>query len=704
MKKILLIPCIFLFQQSAFSQSLPADLKVQSQGKSPGSGLKLKSSKVPQYDLINKKSTSVQVGAKKININLIPKLDIGEEKTLEFNAVDLQFSPAPQNRLSQVKIENVAPIKIDTILKQPLKKAFEITQAALKSNLAPQVDPLKEIADPSVNQPDPKEKKTIQFSENDYKLMHGLIFQETRKNYPIALGIFSQLQKDPKLKNEATYQLALSSYHLKMYSEFRAQMLSLLNDKNWQKSAVIKLVENLDRDGLNNVPAIDKALAQLDLEITKDIEYNIIRARYYQGLSNLTMANDALEQIEKKDPKNPELHYLKSLMLYGSGQLDKAIETLEPALDTLEKTNNNPELKSLAAITMARFYFQKSQFQDSYKSYLKIDKNHSLWLQSLIEQAWAQILVKDYEGAAGNMFSLHTAYFKGAFKPESYIVRTVGYLNLCQYGDGLKVLENMRRAYVPYVARLEKYQKENSKDSAYYETVKNWLRSPQQKEVDGLPRGFIAEMASHPSFLNQQMMLNNLEDQNSSFLNITKEVVNLERAYTQQISESQSNIGKLEEKMSKTKDETAKLKIEEEITQLKNLIFSLKEQQNIIRSSRNSLKELREASMTRIESEKAKIRSDISAFLKTRYKVLADGLIQQLDQSDILQYEIYSGAGEHLRYQMAGGDIKEKENIELKPEKDKSMKWRFQGEIWEDEIGHFRSSLKNVCAEVESAN
>jgi ribonuclease HI len=33
--------------------------------------------------------------------------------------------------------------------------------------------------------------------------------------------------------------------------------------------------------------------------------------------------------------------------------------------------------------------------------------------------------------------------------------------------------------------------------------------------------------------------------------------------------------------------------------------------------------------------------------------------------------------------------------------KDKKVKWNFKGEIWEDEIGHFRSSLENVCPKEE---
>ena len=65
--------------------------------------------------------------------------------------------------------------------------------------------------------------------------------------------------------------------------------------------------------------------------------------------------------------------------------------------------------------------------------------------------------------------------------------------------------------------------------------------------------------------------------------------------------------------------------------------------------------------------------------------------------SDILQYEIYSGAGEHLRHQMAGGDVTQEERPELKVKNDQALNWEFKGEIWEDEVGHYRSSLKNVC-------
>jgi hypothetical protein len=48
---------------------------------------------------------------------------------------------------------------------------------------------------------------------------------------------------------------------------------------------------------------------------------------------------------------------------------------------------------------------------------------------------------------------------------------------------------------------------------------------------------------------------------------------------------------------------------------------------------------------------------------------------------------------------MAGGETPARNPAEaLTPEEKKSYRWKFRGEVWEDEVGHYRSSLTNVCA------
>ncbi|MCB0370423.1 MAG: hypothetical protein KDD45_13615, partial [Bdellovibrionales bacterium] len=130
---------------------------------------------------------------------------------------------------------------------------------------------------------------------------------------------------------------------------------------------------------------------------------------------------------------------------------------------------------------------------------------------------------------------------------------------------------------------------------------------------------------------------------------------------------------------------------------------SFKYQQKGIKAARDTIKSIRDVSFVRIDKDKAKERELAGKALKVRMVQLKKELKELLDQNELLQYEIYSGAGEQLRFQSVSQDTKSNEERakelakQIQKEKDKNVKWNFKGEIWEDEIGHFRSSLKNVC-------
>ena len=85
-------------------------------------------------------------------------------------------------------------------------------------------------------------------------------------------------------------------------------------------------------------------------------------------------------------------------------------------------------------------------------------------------------MVNDPAGAIGNMYSLHSPYFTAVYKPESYVVRTIGYLNICQYGDAYQTLNLMEEIYRPWkrancrVYKADRYDGRvlhNSKEISY---------------------------------------------------------------------------------------------------------------------------------------------------------------------------------------------------------------------------------------------
>ena len=357
------------------------------------------------------------------------------------------------------------------------------------------------------------------------------------------------------------------------------------------------------------------------------------------------------------------------------------------------ESQKKDQVRNLTALTLARLYFQKGDYKSSYKTYLKIDKSSPAWLQAMVEQAWTQILAGDFEGAAGNMFSMHTDFFRKSYAPDTYIVRTVGYLNLCQFGDGVNVLNDLKKRYGVVQEKLEAYQKNNKEPIRYYELVKTWLRNTNVDEVDGLPRSFIVELARHPNFTTMQKQINNFEDENLRFNKIAIDLIRKER--------------EARLKMLQAKNEFSALKREgasaSSLQKKEQAFLAVGIEHMIISRAREGIKKVRMEAVARLDKEKESLRLKASKNLQSRYNEFVASLGNLVDQKDVLSYEIYSGAGEHIRFQMAGGEVAEREAASLAPDEKESYKWKFKGEVWEDELGHYRSSLKNVCPTEEVA-
>lgn len=659
-------------------------LTVNKSGRPAANNLKVKSSMVPTFQLNQKKMIKGKMEV--VKVKNIPLLNLGEEREVKASVLEPVRMPASRPLVLKQITKHVSPPVLNVNVKQyDLKvsnpKVFTNAEAFQK---IPDLKSLKTIEAPATQEPNPQLTKIDDMQPNDYKLLQALIFLEIQKDYELAMGLFAELMNDPKYRVEATFHYAMTAKGLGLPSEFRHHMLTVAQEgknKEWQKRATEALVQNANILEVSNVGTIDPLVAKFDIDATQNDDYQLNRAKYYSEKGSLGQVEDALILIPEKSPRYPEALLLTALFNYRQGKVDEAIIQLENLLETTDGDKQS-QIRAVAALTLGRMQFQKSAYKEAFQAYLKVDKSNALWLQAMVESAWTQILVEDYEGAAGNMFSLHTDFFKNAFSPESYVVRTVGYLNLCQYGDGVHVLNDMNKKYGSWKTKLVDYKKTHKEPMSYYETVKNWLKNSDLKEMDSLPRSFIVELARHPSFTTFQKQINNYEDEIARFNNISLTLVKKERELIAKQTEASKELSR--SKNSKSAE---------------NKLLSSRIAYHIAKKARVSTKNLREAAFARIEKEKTGLRLQASKALQHRFSELLANLDKVLDQNEVLKYELYSGAGDHLRYQMAGGDINEKERPELKVEKEKSLNWKFKGEVWEDEVGHYRSSLKNVCAE-----
>ncbi|MBX3035145.1 MAG: tetratricopeptide repeat protein [Bdellovibrionaceae bacterium] len=684
LERMFIAALVLLFAANAAKAQ--TSLKAKTKGRAPATSMKIKSSNVPTFEIHKAQGK-------------IPRLDIGEEKVLQFQDGALKIPAAPKLSLKPVETKaSPAAVAMDA---KDLKNLFTPVTAAKtlttgKSyTAAPVVPPLKVIPDPVTSETQVETKKLDPFSVAEAKLFEAQILLERQKNPEIALGLLVELLDNKEVQTEARYSYALAARQLGLHSEFRSTLMkiALENKKDWSKMAVEALAREVEALDFSDMKQLTELVERHEIDTDKNDAYNFYRAKYFLEAGNLGQVEDALKFIPETSKFRADALLISALSAYRSGDIDRAQTHLEIMLKTIPKDNS---LRSIGALTLARIQFQKNKYQEAYDTYLQVDRSSALFLQAMVEQAWAQILKEDFEGAAGNMFSLHTDFFKNAFAPETYTVRSVAYLNLCQYGDGLQVLENLKRRYGPMVGRLQKYRSEKKSPEDYYNTVRNWLKNSDLREVDGLPRSFIVELARHPSFMKAQGTINNFEDELERFNKATLTLIQKEKDFLRLQAEARDELSKVKNQRSGGKGSEADLKVR--LGSLESRIAGLKMQYDLSKRARTFMKDARSRAFARIEKEKVGLKAQASTTLKKRLESMVAELTHVLEQNEVLQYEILAGAGEHLRSQSAGAKIAEQKRL---PSDERKVKWDFKGEIWEDEVGHYRSSLKNVCSQTD---
>lgn len=650
----------------------------------PAKGMTLKKSKVPTFAIHSAKGK-------------IPRLDVGEEASYRGTPASTVPAVPPAPALKPVQKAPAIPV-----VAFDLKKAGVTPAAPAKSvkATAETLAPLKthdRVPDPTTASSSVETRKLKELTPSEARLLEAQIVLEKHEDPATALGLLVGLLDDKAVRTEARYSYALAARKLGLASEFRATMMRILadaKDREWGKIATETLVREVEALEIPDMKMLSAEVDKYDVETDKNDAYNFYLAKYFLEAGDLGKVEAALKHVPEKSKYRIDALLVSALSAYRAGDAASAERHLVTMLKEAGKEN---ELRSIGAITLARIRFQRGDYKEASKAYLEVDKSSAQWLDAMTEQAWSQILTHDYEGAAGNMFSLHTDFFKNAFAPESYTARSVAYLNLCQYGDGLQALGNFKRKYGPIVGRIEKYRSEKKAAQDDYDTVRTFLKNTDLKEVNGLPRSFVIELARHPAFLRAQGRINTFEDEIERFNGASLALIQLEKDLLAKQGAAREEQQKIKRAADDGKSMTADRKVR--LLQLEKEVAANKMRYDLTKRARGLIKDARTRALARIDKEKVGLKERASKALRQRLQTLTAELTQILEQNEVLQYEIMAGAGEHLRAQSAGAAM----GAEKKPEKPdgKSMKWSFKGEIWEDEVGHYRSSLKNVCPKDE---
>lgn len=533
------------------------------------------------------------------------------------------------------------------------------------------------------------------FSKDVVQMFEAYVMLNDQKKPLPAYGAFARLTRSKeKFRDSARWGFAQAALALGLRVQYESTLLEMMERPSspWTVKAYEDLVANSDATKSVWVHSMsEKYLSHPPSAKTTDAFY-LLRALRFSAVKSLDQALQDLSQIKKGSPLYGHRVYQEALILYRRGKLGLALEALRAAFTKDAKIfEDDTDLKTKAALLWGRLAFQSREFKQAFEAYRTVPRTSPLWPEAMMEQALTQVLFKDYEGAAGNMFTLHTDYFKKSYAPESYLIRTVGYLNLCQYADALKAVQELQRKYKPILEAVTKYNKKANADSDY-DLIRQFAKNPAVRDVNGIARPFLFAWAQDSGFERHQERINQIEDELTAFQNLSLKIVKRERELTQKVVDLNQKLGSAGAKTD------AKL-----LASYEAELASVKFEQRMMQDARKSLQNIRGDYLAEMDGLKSQRRSLAARSLSQKRTSMVKSLRHLIDQSDVLLYEIYSGAGDQLRYAAAGGKVEEKSSEKLKGLKDDAVKWKFKGEIWEDELGHFRSSLTNVCTGEDEA-
>lgn len=636
-------------------------------------------------------------------------LDDGAKRTLESKFLVALQSPAEilDSEISRVlrrpeSVKGISPAKKVAIAKGRLEEGQQQKLGLVLKPLL--ISPETEL----------KLAKYTPLTDDEFRFLSGLLLYQDGHQCAAAVGLFHSISKKPEWQAEANYFLAMCSKSLGLMTDFSERVQKVFeSNSGFYSHRLLKEVDwktpNVTSRGFGESLLKAMAIAEVTNGQSPDVLATAaaLIAESSAAAEKFKTALEWAKKVPEGHPRFLQSKFVEALAEYQIGSKKRALELQEGLIRNPRAEESAREFQGLIALNLARMYFQEQKYKEAHQAFLTVNKDHPLWLQGLSELGWAQLMAGDYEGAIGNMYSIHSPFFAAAYKPESFVIRTIGYLNLCQYGDAYRTLTVLEKEYRAMLMSIDNYEKSiGSFSDGRYGTIRRFLVGFNQpgridlKDVDGLPSQVIREIARQKDFLNLQKALNRQIDEKTVYAKIGSDIDRSLKDAQAKVTQSRKRVDQIRKNIASIRQKPAlepnrvpwQSELDSELSRLNDRFFSVdlfnEAKKSVIQYNREVVDgadrrgiELKKKLETTVANRITKIRTDLSRFM---------------DNNELLRYEVFAASGENIRFQVAGGEKSNRIPATVIP-KSKSLQWDFDGEYWEDEIGHYRSSLKNNC-------
>ena len=404
-----------------------------------------------------------------------------------------------------------------------------------------------------------------------------------------------------------------------------------------------------------------------------------LRQTAFEALTGFAMAEIGKAAISKPPELKNELRILQGSgpfewlirgQLAANSSVDKKDmdDAVRFGLGFLRATEVPPGLKryeEVVHLNLARIYYARGEYARSIQEYRKISNTSNYFASTLIELAWAQLMLRQYSESVGTAYNLVAGGLKATFAPDAPVVMSIAYFETCNYPQAYQGLRFFRKIYEKSYSWLRAWgEKQRAAPVNLYEATIAYIK---QKNHSDLPTQVGSEFLRSPVLIANQQEINLIFDEKTAI-----------RRYF-------GLLANMKEKLPS------------------------RPQQQGAQALRNTL--------TKFFSEAGAIEQNlvaqINGDLAQRAAQMVRGLNGSVENIQLVEIEIYNSAGEDMIMENArpGFKIEAKEARERmlkakKPVGANQLDWgRFpaheaengKAEIWEDELGALKTDIVDLC-------
>lgn len=273
-------------------------------------------------------------------------------------------------------------------------------------------------------------------------------------------------------RNEAvTYELMRSKYY------FSASIFAkerLIEDKNFDDRFEKALTTLILKTGTATFMPLNEEI--LGKHPSQSMAFVLGVKRFHKR--NYKGAVAAFAKIKRGHKFAPEKYMMMGASLSFYSQYKKAGKAYKACMRTAEVSAGQAKHKKLkryydilaesCLIHMARIEYKRNDYKKAVQSFEDIPKTSYRWPQLLLEKAWGNYYLEDYNRSLGLLVTYKSPLLRSYFYPEAEVLTALNYYRLCLYDDALKTIEQYHQVYKPRSDELKKILVKYKKSHTFF--------------------------------------------------------------------------------------------------------------------------------------------------------------------------------------------------------------------------------------------